>query len=100
MKWRERVSLSRYRPQPFEDAPNGVESALAVGMKCVVVPDGSQNGQTTHVDELGVYLWSNAHAHDPRPLRPIDPDTPVLLLSNLPQMKALLDELTESAEEE
>merc|ERR1711892_924414 len=61
------------------------------------------NGQfiaTTHVDELGVYLWSNAHAYDPRPLRPIDPDTPVQLLSNLPQMKALLDELTETAEEE
>ena len=32
----------------------------------------SPNGQfiaTTHVDELGIYLWSNTDAYDPKPLR-------------------------------
>ena len=28
---------------------------------------------TSHVDELGIYLWSNMNSFDPKPFKPIDP---------------------------
>ena len=45
------------------------------------------------MDEIGVYLWSNTHEYNPKPLRPIDPSEKPQLVSNLPQMKTLLDDL-------
>ena len=31
---------------------------------------------TSHVDELGIYLWSNMNSFDPKPFKPIDPTGP------------------------
>lgn len=44
----------------FEDAPNGVQSALTAGMKCVWVPDSNVNKSDWEVKLKGVDLILNS----------------------------------------
>lgn len=42
---------------------------------------------TAHVDELGVFLWSNINSYNPRPLKPIDINSAAPAVSMLPRVK-------------
>lgn len=64
--------------------------------------DFSPNDQflaTTHCDEIGVFLWSNIQAFDPRPVRVIDESEVPEMVSMLPQVK-VTDELDFVGEDE
>jgi U3 small nucleolar RNA-associated protein 21 len=64
--------------------------------------DFSPNDQflaTTHCDEIGVFLWSNIQAFDPRPVRVIDESEVPKMVSMLPQVK-VTDELDLVEEDE
>lgn len=64
--------------------------------------DFSPNDQflaTTHCDEIGVFLWSNIQAFDPRPVRSIDESEVPKMVSMLPQVK-VTDEVDLAEEDE
>jgi len=53
---------------------------------------------TSHVDELGIFLWSNINAYNPRPLKPIEVESSAPIVSLLPRVK--IDEMIEISENE